>query len=223
MESRRHKLLGKDPISAWTHVAGFVAGIVGLCLLVARTNHTVSQSASLAVYGASLITVFLASSLYHFLDLGPQGNRVLRRFDHAAIYFFIAGTYVPIITHLLDGAWRVAALSIVGGLGVLGVLFKLVFFRAPRWLDAALYLALGWIIVPLAPVMLPRFSAGQLGWMVGGGLAYTVGAVVYARKRPNPFPGVFGFHEIWHLFVLLGAGAHFGLAYSLLSVRPAPF
>lgn len=217
------KLPGKDPISAWTHVAGFLAGVVGLTLLVTRAEHSLAQTVSLAVYGGSLVLLFLASSAYHFFDLGPRGNRMLRRFDHAAIFVFIAGTYVPVITHLLDGPWRVASLAIVGGLAVLGVLFKLVFFHAPRWLNTTLYLCLGWIIAPLAPVMLPHFTSPQLTWMVAGGVFYTVGALVYGFKKPDPWPGVFGFHEIWHLFVLLGAGAHFGLAWSLLAVRPAPF
>lgn len=215
-------LPGKDPISALTHFLGFIAGVVGLFMLVGAARNP-AQTASVAVYGATLVTVFLASTCYHFFDLGPRGNRVLRRFDHAAIFLFIAGTYVPVVTHLMDGTARVVALSVIGGLAVLGLVFKFTWFQAPRWVNAALYLGLGWIVVPFAPVMLPHFSPGQLVWLATGGVAYTVGAVVYARKRPDPFPGIFGFHEIWHLFVLAGAAAHYGLAYSLLSAQPAAF
>lgn len=219
MQSR---LAGKDPVSAWTHIAGFAAAIVGLVYLVTRSQ-SAPATASLAIYGVSLVGIFLASSAYHFFDLGPRGNRVLRRLDHAAIYLFIAGTYVPVVTHAMDGTSRVVALSVVGGLAVAGIIFKLTIFNAPRWLNAALYVALGWAVVPFAPYMLPQLDDTQIAWLAAGGIAYTVGAVVYALKRPDPWPEVFGFHEIWHLFVLVGAGAHFGLVRSLLVAPPPAF
>ena len=215
-------LAGKDPVSAWTHFLGFLASVVGLVYLVMRSEG-MAASASLAIYGASLVALFFASSAYHFFDLGPRGNRVLRRFDHAAIYLFIAGSYVPVVTHAMSGTARVVALSVVGGLAVAGILFKLTIFNAPRWLNASLYVALGWAIVPFAPYMLPQLSDAQLTWLLGGGVAYTVGALVYALKRPDPWPEVFGFHDVWHIFVLLGAGAHFGLMRSLLVAPPPPF
>jgi hemolysin III len=216
------RLAGKDPVSAWTHIAGFIAGIIGLVYLVERSQ-TVSATASLAVYGASLVAIFLASSAYHFFDLGPRGNRVLRRLDHSAIYLFIAGTYVPIVTHAMDGTSRVVALSVVSGLALAGIIFKLTVFNAPRWVNASLYVALGWAVVPFAPYMLPQLDDAQLTWLLVGGVAYTMGAIVYALKRPDPWPEVFGFHEIWHLFVLVAAGAHFGLVRSLLVAPPPPF
>lgn len=221
-KTTRARLAGKDPVSAWTHVIGCVAGVIGLIDLV-TLSRTPAATASVAIYGASLVGLFLASSAYHFFDLGARGNRVLRRLDHAAIYLFIAGTYVPVVTHAMQGMPRVVALSVSGGLAIAGIIFKLTIFAAPRWLNASLYVALGWVIVPFAPDLLPQLDAGQMAWLATGGVAYTMGAVVYALKRPDPWPAVFGFHEIWHLFVLVGAGAHFGLVRSLLATPPPAF
>ncbi len=211
-------LIWKEPAAALSHFAGFVAGIVGLCVLVLHSPADGPKVASMAIYGSTLVALFGASSAYHFFDLGERGNKVLRRFDHAAIFLLIAGTALPVLMHMLDGPWRVTMIAITWGLAALGVLFKMTWFGCPRWLDAGMYLALGWLVVIPFPVMWPRFTSMQVVWLAAGGFAYTVGAIVYALKRPDPWPGVFGFHEVWHLFVLAGAAAHFGLAYSLIGV-----
>lgn len=218
----RSRFAGKDPVSAWTHFVGFIAGIAGLIYLLLHSE-TLASTVSVAIYGASLVGIFLASTVYHFFDLGPEGNRALRRLDHAAIYFFIAGTYVPVVTHAMQGTPRVVALSVIGGLGVLGIIFKLTVFNAPRWVNAALYLALGWAVVPFGPYLLPQLDDTQVVWLLSGGIAYTVGALVYAFEWPDPWPPLFGFHDLWHLFVLAGAGAHFGLVASLLGAPPPAF
>ncbi len=213
----------RDPVSWMTHFAGALVGAFGLAALIYYARHDVPRLVSMAIYGMSLVALFSASTAYHFFDLGPRGNKWLRRVDHAAIYLLIAGTYVPALTLLLSGTMRVAMLAIVLGIAMLGVLFKLVLFNAAGKAGTILYVILGWVIVIPGYYMLPRMSAESVTWLVSGGIAYTVGALIYATKRPDPWPGVFGFHEVWHLFVLLGATLHYLFTFSLLDVAYAPF
>lgn len=212
----------KDPISAWTHFLGFWLALLAAILLVWQAAGDGPKAVGMAVYGASLVAVFLASSLYHFLDLGERGNRWLRRFDHAAIFLLIGGTAVPALLHLLDGPWRVTLLSVVAGLAVGGVLLKLLWIDCPGWLGMTLYLGMSGVAMVPAHRILPQLSGGALAWLVGGGLAYLLGAFVYARNWPDPWPGRFGHHEIWHLFVLAGAGAHYAFTCTLLGLPYPP-
>lgn len=210
----------KDPWSAATHFAGFLAAVVGCVFLVVLSDGSAKVTA-MALYGGSLVALFLASSLYHFLDLGHRGNRWLKRLDHSAIFLLIAGSYMPPIIHLLDGAMRITLLSVVGGIAVIGVLVKLLWIDAPTWIGLSLYLTLGWIVVVPIGWMLPRMAAESLALLVGGGLVYTAGAVVYAKQWPDPWPARFGHHEVWHLFVLGGAALHFACMFTLLDA-PVP-
>jgi hemolysin III len=212
----------KDPISAWTHFLGFWLALLAAILLVWQAAGDGPKAASMAVYGASLVGVFLASSLYHFLDLGERGNRWLRRFDHAAIFLLIGGTAVPALLHLLDGTWRIALLGVVAGLALAGALLKLIWIDCPDRLGLALYLGLSAVALVPAHRILPHLSGGALAWLVGGGVAYLLGAFVYARSWPDPWPDRFGHHEIWHLFVLAGAGAHYAFVRTLLPVTCPP-
>ncbi len=210
----------KDPASALTHFVGFVIALVGLWALLDRTVSTAS-TAGMAVYGTSLALLFLASSIYHFFDIGEQGNRWLQRLDHVAIFLLIAGTYVPVCLWLLDGAWRIGMLVLIGVIALAGSVLKLVWIDCPTRLSTALYLALGWIVIIPAHRIFPQLTTEQLAWLVGGGLTYTLGALVYVAERPDPWPRVFGHHDVWHLFVLGGAAAHFGFAWTLLG-QPMP-
>lgn len=212
----------KDPWSFATHFAGFLLAIAGLVMLLVWSDGA-AEVTGMAIYGGSLVALFGASSLYHFLDLGHRGNAVLRRLDHAAIFLLIAGSYLPPLIHLLDGAWRIAMISVVGGLGAAGILFKLVWFRAPDWLSTALYLGLGWVVLVPAYRILPQLGGADLAWLVTGGLVYTLGAVVYLLERPDPFPDVFGHHEVWHILVLIGAAAHWVFAARLADQAYPPF
>ena len=215
--------LFKEPVSALTHFAGFVAALAGLGFLLFSSRENGPKQAAVAIYGVSLAVLFLSSSVYHFLDLGERGNRWLRRLDHGAIFLLIAGTYVPALTLLLGGTWRVVMLSVVATLAVLGLAFKLAWVDCPGWISTSLYLAMGWLIVIPGYRMLPRLSAWPLSWLVLGGMAYTVGALVYLFEWPDPWPRKMGHHEIWHLFVLAGAFAHFVFVASLLDLPLPPF
>lgn len=211
----------KEPVSACTHFAGFLAAVVGLVPLLRLCDGDPAKIVGMALFGGTAALLFLSSSVYHFLDLGEGGNRWLRRLDHGAIFLLIAGTYVSPLIHTLDGAWRISMLAVVGGLALAGMAFKLAWLGCPRWLSAGLYLALGWVVVIPGHLILPRLPAASLLWVSLGGLAYTVGAVVYARKKPDPLPGRFGFHEVWHLFVLAGAASHYVFMLTLVG-RPYP-
>ncbi len=208
----------KDPASFVTHFVGFVGALVGLIALIIVSPGPWLKSTSFVLYGASLALLFLASSAYHFFDLGEDGNLWLRRLDHSAIFLLIGGTYAPMMVHLLDGGWRVGMLVAIGVIALLGVTFKLTFFHAPRWLDAAMYVGMGWLVVIPGSQVFSSMPTDTLAWTVTGGILYTVGAVVYALKWPDPWPEKFGFHDVWHLFVLAAAGAHFMMVWSMIEV-----
>jgi hemolysin III len=212
----------KDPWSTYTHFAGLVAALIGAGVLVAMTLGDTWKLTTLGLYGASLVAVFLASTLYHFFDIGERGNRWLRRFDHAAIFALIAGSYVPPLFHLLDGAWRTWMLTTVIGLATLGALFKVLWIDCPRWLGVGIYLVLGWVVVIPGYKILPQLALVPLLLLIAGGLAYSVGALVYLRQWPDPWPDRFGHHEVWHLFVLAGAAAHYGFALHFVDAPYVP-
>ncbi len=214
----------KDPVSASTHFAGFLAAIVGgVILTMAAVPLGASRTVGMAIYAAGLMSVFFASSVYHFFDFGDRWNLRLNKLDHIAIFLMIAGSYVPPVLHLLDGVWRVAMLSAVGIIALLGVVLKTITLDLPRWISTGIYLGMGWLFVVPAHLMLPQLEFAPIAWLVTGGLAYSVGAVVYAIERPDPLPGVFGHHEVWHLFVLAGAGSHYIFMWSLLEHSVTPF
>jgi hemolysin III len=213
----------KDPASAWTHFAGFLAALVAAAVLVERAAHDRPKEAGMAIYGAALVALFLASSLYHFFDIGERGNRWLRRLDHAAIFLLIGGTAVPLLLHLLDGTMRVVLLSVIAAFAVVGTLLKVFWIDSPSWVGMTLYFAMSLVVLIPGQRMLPQLSGGEIGLLLGGGLAYTLGAIVYAGRWPDPWPERFGHHEVWHLFVLAGAGAHYALNFTLLGFACPPF
>jgi hemolysin III len=198
----------REPVNGGSHLLGLLLASAGTILLL-RMARGPWQLAAFAVYGATLILLYGASTLYHLLPLSDRPLRALRTLDHIAIYFLIAGTYTPIALITLHSALGWALLATVWLIAVAGIPFKLFFLDAPVWVSTATYLAMGYLalvaVVPLARAV----SINGLLWLVAGGLAYTIGAVIYSRQRPDPFPGRFGHHEIWHLLVLTGSACHF--------------
>ncbi|MCA9565078.1 MAG: hemolysin III family protein, partial [Myxococcales bacterium] len=204
------------------HLAGVIAAIPGLAVLLWMSREDTSKFVAMATYGLGLLAVFASSTAYHYFDIGPVGNRWLKRLDHTSIFLLIGGSYMPPLMHLLDGAWRIAMISVVAGLALAGVAFKLLWISAPKWLSVASYLFLGWVIVIPAPLILPQLTTNALICLLAGGACFTIGAFVYLFDRPSPWPGRFGAHEIWHLFVLAGAALHFAFAWTFLgTVAPA--
>lgn len=213
----------REPWSAMTHIWGMVAAAIGLIFLVLAAGGDGVRLVGALAFGISLILLFAASSAYHYFDLGPAANGKLRRLDHAAIYLLIAGTYVPTIIHLLSGTWRVSMLILIVTLAVLGILFKMVWFNTSAKAGALMYVAMGWVILIAGHEVWPNITPRQLALLGGGGVVYTVGALVYALKWPDPWPDRFGSHEVWHLFVLGGAGLHYFYVLDVLNSPYPPF
>ena len=201
----------REPVSGLTHLAGALLALVALGVLLAGAagEGRVDQLVAFGIFGCSLVALYGASALYHLLPVSPAAVARLRKWDHVMIFVLIAGTYTPICVLALKGGWGVGLLCLVWALAFCGVVLKLLWMGAPRWLSVGLYLAMGWVAVVAASAILKAVPLGGIVWILGGGLIYSAGALIYAFKRPNLIPGKFGFHELWHLFVLAGSACHF--------------
>ena len=199
----------REPINSLTHWVGAVLALAGLIALLIVGWGTPLKVISLIVYGASLIFLFSASATYHMVQAKDKALEIFRKVDHAAIYCLIAGTYTPFCINAFSGFWKWGMLSIIWSLAIIGILIKVFFIRSPRWLNAGIYVAMGWLCVGASGQLLAALPAWVLTWLLIGGVTYTLGAIVYSTKLFNFKPGVFGFHEVWHIFVLLAAAAHF--------------
>ncbi|MEP6910021.1 MAG: hemolysin III family protein [Actinomycetota bacterium] len=191
-----------------SHALSFVASIpLGLFLILEAGSGR--QLAAAIVFATSVATMFGASALYHSLDRPHAKKRWLRRIDHAGVYGLIAGTYTPFGLLVLKGDWRFAVLGIVWSGALAAVLLKFLWLDAPSWLSAAIGVSLGWVAVVAAPQMIHGIGVGGSALVLAGGLAYTAGALVYAFHRPNPFPRVFGFHEVFHMLVIAAVACQY--------------
>lgn len=198
----------REPFNGTSHLVGLLLAGAGTILLL-RMAKSSGELVAFGVYGATLIFLYGASTLYHTLTVPERPRRALRTLDHIAIYFLIAGTYTPVALITLKGRLGWTLLAAVWLIALAGIPFKLFYLHAPVWLSTGTYLAMGYLaLVALVPIA-HAVSLGGLAWLIAGGLAYTIGAVIYARQRPDPFPGRFGHHEIWHLLVIAGSGCHF--------------
>jgi hemolysin III len=185
-----------------------------LLVLLAATTRT---SVAAAIYAASVSALFGVSALYHRVTWNGPARRRLRRLDHAMIFLLIAGTYTPVGLLVLKGTLATVVLAVVWGGAAAGIVLELVWTGAPRWLGGTVYLALGWVAVVAMPQLFARLGMAGGLLIVAGGLAYSAGAAVYALRRPDPVPAVFGYHEVFHLLVIAGVAAHF-LAISLFAL-----
>ncbi len=221
-KERMKKNRFREPVNGLTHLAGGLLASVGLGLLLATATRAgrVDQLVAFGIFGFSLIALYTASALYHLLPLSPAGVARMRRVDHMSIFVLIAGTYTPFCLLALDGGWRVGLLGLVWGLALCGILLKLFWMDAPRWLSVALYLGIGWVAVIAAPALFRAVPAGGMAWVLAGAVVYSAGALIYGLRRPNPIPGVFGFHELWHLFVVAGSACHFWAVLGYIAPLP---
>jgi hemolysin III len=199
----------REPVNSLTHWGGAFLALIGLIILLVVGWGTPARVISLLIYGVSLIVLFSASATYHMVQVKERALEVFRKIDHAAIYFLIAGTYTPFCVNAFSGFWKWGMLSIIWSLALIGIIVKVFYIRAPRWLNAGIYLVMGWLCIAAIGQMLAALPVWVLLWLVAGGLLYTLGAIIYITKIFNFVPGVFGFHEMWHIFVMLAAAAHF--------------
>ncbi len=201
----------------WIHAGTFPVAIAAGIVLIVLAQGAPAKWAS-AVFMASSLLLFGNSAVYHRFDWSPRVKVVLKRIDHANILLLIAGTYTPIATLALPPEKGVLLLCLVWGGAILGILFRVFWIHAPRWLYVALYLLLGWAAVMYLGDLL-QASVAMMVLVIVGGLLYTGGAIVYALKRPNPWPGHFGFHEIFHVCTVLAFLCHWA-ACLLIALEP---
>ena len=201
----------KEPANALSHMIGAVLSVLGLILLVYKgaTRGSARHVVAFAVYGGSLVLLYSASTIYHSLRVSERWTRILRKIDHSMIYVLIAGSYTPLCLIALQGAWRWGLIASIWVLTTLGIVLKVLWLDAPRWLSTLLYLIMGWLaVVAFGPLARSITWTGVI-WLLVGGILYSVGAVIYGTKWPKISSKVFGFHEIFHLFVLGGSAVHF--------------
>lgn len=207
----------RDPFSGFSHLFGAIVGLVVLCILViqASLHGDVWQITSFSIFGASMIMMFGSSAVYHLAQGSDEKILKLKRIDHMAIFAMIAGTYTPMCLVPLRDSIGWPLLISVWSIAISGILLKIFWIGAPRWLSTLIYVAMGWACVFGLTTMKATMPEASFDWLVYGGIAYTLGAVVYGTKWPNPSKE-FGFHEIWHLFVMAGAFSHAMAVYCLL-------
>ena len=199
----------RDPISGLTHLGAAILALAGLVILIVITWGEASKLISALIYGISLILMFAASATYHMTISTQKVIGVLRKVDHAAIYLLIAGTYTPFCINAFSGFWKWGLLSIIWTLALIGIGIKVFIIRVPRWVNAGVYLIMGWLVIAAIKEMLTTLSPPTLAWLIVGGVTYTLGAIIYITKKLDFKPGIFGFHEVWHIFVMLAAAAHY--------------
>ncbi len=196
------------------HAMAFVLAIPAGIALVIASDHAAART-SAAVYAVSLATMFGLSAAYHRLARSARSRRLMQRLDHSGIFLLIAGTYVPVTMVVFPARWGVPVMAVIAATAVLGIALKLS-ARAKLW-SYVLYPMMGWAAVVTLPVMIDHLSTLQLALVVGGGLVYSLGIPVLVRRRPDPWPTTFGYHEIWHSFVVVAAGLHFAAVASIVT------
>ena len=190
------------------HQVAFTVSLVVGTLLIVGANGA-SRHVAAAAFAGSVAVCFGASALYHRVTWNPDLRRWMRRIDHAGIYLLIAGTYTPVCLLVLNGAWRIVVLAIVYAGAAAAVALKFAWVEAPKWVAAALGLALGWTAVVVLPQLATRLNPAAVALLGVGGLAYTAGAIIYARRRPNPMPTVFGYHELFHALTIVAVACQY--------------
>lgn len=208
----------REPVNGFTHLFGAIASVVALIAMgekVVVSGEGTLALIGVAVFGLSLILLYTASSIYHLTITTDKILFFLRRLDHSMIFILIAGTYTPIALIALDGTWRLGLLISIWVLALIGVFFKMFWFNAPRWISTVAYIFMGWIAVLFFYPLSKTIPIEGFFWLILGGVLYTVGAIIYGLKKPNISVN-FGFHEIFHVFILLGSLCHFILVFSYL-------
>jgi hemolysin III len=199
---------GQPLLRGFLHVGACLAAVAGIVVMLLLA-HDPRGYVGASVFGASLIVVYGTSASYHRIAWGRRMAGLMRRLDHAVIFFLIAGTYTPFCLIVLGDAWGISLLSVTAAIAGVGALTRLTWLDAPRWLAVSLYLATGWVALVAASQILQRLDVAPLALLLLGGVAYSAGALAYAAKRPDPWPKVFGYHEVFHSFTIMGGVSHF--------------
>ncbi|WP_161982268.1 PAQR family membrane homeostasis protein TrhA [Dictyobacter alpinus] len=199
----------KPLLRGWFHAAAALASVILTLVLCWYSRADLPRFISLFIFGLSMIEMYTVSAIYHIVHWEPAKRRVWRALDHANIFVLIAGTYTPLCFNILSGWVRITLLTTIWLLALAGIVFALFPYalRVPKWFSASIYILMGWIAVLAMPAFLAVLPWSFVFTMIAGGLLYTIGAIAYATRWPNPFPRVFGYHEIFHIFVIAGSVA----------------
>jgi hemolysin III len=204
----------KTLIRGYIHQAAFYMALIASCLLISKSHSNRALVANV-IYSLSLTSLYAASGLYHCYAWAPRKYAIIRSLDHAAIFALIAGTATPIYMLGLKVELGHRLLILTWTIAILGMLLALFWSKEPKWIRALFYVALGWLALPYLPEIKTALGPANMHLLLIGGICYTVGALAYALKRPNPLPGIFGYHEIFHVFVVVASGFHFYVIYML--------
>ena len=201
----------REPGNGLTHLIGAVLSVIGLVVLVARALPAGDplQIFSFVVFGLSLILLYSTSATYHIINASKKTIAFFRKLDHGMIYVLIAGTYTPICLMLLRGRVGYTLLSLIWAIAICGIFLQTFLIKVPRWVYTLTYVLMGWLAVFALSPLVKATSLGSITLLLLGGVLYTIGAVIYATKKPNFFKDLVGFHEIFHVFVVLGSISHF--------------
>ena len=215
------KLRIKDPGSAITHFIAMVLAILAATPLLVKSYRDSGSftTTALAVFITSMILLYAASTIYHTLDISPKVNRLLRKVDHMMIFILIAGTYTPVCMVVLGNPTGWGLLALVWSIALLGILIKACWITCPKWFSSILYIAMGWVCVLAFGKIVQALPTAAFGWLLAGGIIYTIGGVIYALKLPlfNSRHHNFGSHEIFHLFVMGGSLCHYIMMYQFVA------
>ena len=202
----------REPINGLTHLAGALLSFAGLLALVIKASLTTGSPlaiTSVTIFGLSMILLYTASATYHMVISKDSVIAFLRKIDHSMIFVLIAGTYTPFCLISLNGVTGWTLFGIITFAALCGILFKMIWFRSPRWLSTSIYIVMGWMVIFVVPPLSSVLRTGGISLLVIGGIMYTIGGVIYALKPDFLRSKHLGFHEIFHIFIMLGSTAHF--------------
>lgn len=204
------KYITDEKFNTASHLIGLILSLVIATLLIVYSilSKDIYKIISFVVYGASLIFLFTASTLHHGLELKPKGTKVFRILDYNAIFFLIAGSFTPMCLVVIKNIYGYSILGVIWFLAIAGITLKSIFDMIPKWATNTVYVGMGWVALFLVVPLFQSLSIWALILLFLGGIFYTLGSFIFYMEKPNLIPGKFGFHEIWHLFVLLGAFFH---------------
>lgn len=202
----------KDPGSAITHFIGMLMALIaGVPFIIKASRSSDVALISSIIYIASMVMLYAASSTYHFFDISEKANKVLKKIDHMMICVLIAGTYTPYCLLVIKGTFGIVVLTIIWSFALIGIIIKAFWVMCPKWFSSILYIGMGWTCLIALPRLWTGLGPAAFGWLLAGGIVYTIGGVIYALKIPwfdNKFKN-FGLHEIFHLFVMGGSICHY--------------
>lgn len=205
----------KPLLRGWFHQEAFFVSLGASILLTLKANNTLAI-VSVLIYSFGLLMLFGISAIYHRPHWQPKQRALMKRFDHSAIFIFIAGTMTPIALLSLSSTDGPHLLMIIWSVAVVGIIQSIFWVKAPKWVTASLYVIAGWLIFPYVPQLQETMSSLDVGLIIAGGIVYTVGAVFYALKRPKLWIEVFGYHELFHVLTIIAASFHFAVIYKLV-------